>query len=422
MPGISPTAISPMFGKRGSRGTPFPPPAYAIFSIDGVMQLTSISAPGYQFGSGPGASSVSFSLYALGLVPAAGNITITPPADIEVYNPNDSTWYSVPFNVAYTGGAKTQSGYMVRLKAGLTANVYSENVIITASNTIPFNTLVTGTVAAVSFIQATGGIITTSGNDKIHTFNGDGIFEIIQLSTNPIFNNAQYLIIAGGGGGGRRGGGGAGGVLSGISTMIVQSYPVTIGSGGMGYTFPILAKATNGSNSSFNSFTGIGGGGGGTTIDTNLSNYSGSDGGSGGGAASDPTGNIAGNPGSGTVGQGKNGGNPQTGALPYAGGGGGGYTTNGADATSTNGGNGGSGYNSSISGSSMNYGGGGGGGAFGFTAGTGGTGGGGNGSIDTNPGSNGSANTGGGAGGSGDGSGNGGNGGSGIIIIRYRYQ
>src|SRR6056300_1525583 len=73
---------------------------------------------------------------------------------------------------------------------------------------------------AATFISATGGTVTESGDFKIHTFTGDGCFVVSSLG-NPIGgpNNVDYLVVAGGGGGGGNqgspstasGGGGAGG-------------------------------------------------------------------------------------------------------------------------------------------------------------------------------------------------------------------
>jgi len=64
-----------------------------------------------------------------------------------------------------------------------------------------------------TFITATGGTITTSGNYKIHTFTGPGTFTVSSVG-NPLGSTTvDYLVVAGGGGGGwdRAGGGGAGG-------------------------------------------------------------------------------------------------------------------------------------------------------------------------------------------------------------------
>ena len=59
------------------------------------------------------------------------------------------------------------------------------------------------------FLVATGGTVSTSGNDKIHTFVGPGTFCVSRLATNCAANNqVSYIVVAGGGGGGSSHGGG----------------------------------------------------------------------------------------------------------------------------------------------------------------------------------------------------------------------
>ena len=60
-------------------------------------------------------------------------------------------------------------------------------------------------------IVATGGVITTSGDDKIHTFTGPGTFCVSQAAACASNNVVSYVVVAGGGGGGGNDGGGGGG-------------------------------------------------------------------------------------------------------------------------------------------------------------------------------------------------------------------
>ena len=57
---------------------------------------------------------------------------------------------------------------------------------------------------APTFIEATGGTVTTSGDYKIHSFTGDGNFVVSEAGkgTSTFPSIADYLVIAGGGGGG----------------------------------------------------------------------------------------------------------------------------------------------------------------------------------------------------------------------------
>ncbi len=247
-------------------------------------------------------------------------------------------------------------------------------------------------------ISATGGTETTVGDYKVHTFTTGGTFSVSNAGSNP---EVEYLIVAGGGGGGREGsatgaagGGGAGGMRSGIATITATNYTITIGAGGTGQTS--VAASTSGGNSSAFSVTATGGGRG-----RNADN-DGANGGSGGGAARSSSGTSFG--GTGTVGQGNNGGNAKTTAIGQnAAAGGGGAGGAAADALggfgNPNATVGGLGSISTISGSPVTY-------ATG-----------GDGRASSGGGGSGAANT--GDGGDGGVTVNGGAGGSGIVIIRY---
>ena len=47
----------------------------------------------------------------------------------------------------------------------------------------------------LSFIQATGGTVTTSGDFKIHTFTGGGTFCVSAVGTNPACNVVDYMAV-----------------------------------------------------------------------------------------------------------------------------------------------------------------------------------------------------------------------------------
>ena len=289
-----------------------------------------------------------------------------------------------------------------------------------------------------SFITATGGTITTSGNDKIHTFTGPGTFTVSSAANCAANNEVSYVVVAGGGGGGgivsHGGGGGAGGYRETKSpvtpytaspldgqpsapnriTVTATAFPITVGGGG--------ARNVAGVNSTFSTITGAGGGGG-------TGPGAGQAGGSGGGGTYNTAG-LAGNTPPVSPSQGNPGGTSCTGGANYGAGGGGGALVAGAAGSPSAGGPGGNGATSSITGSPVARAGGGGGSSYqGGGPNAGGTGGGGAGTIG-GPSPNqanavaGTANTGGGGGG---GERNvpvagGAAGGSGIVIIRYRFQ
>ncbi len=287
-----------------------------------------------------------------------------------------------------------------------------------------------------SFMIATGGTITTSGNDKIHTFTGPGTFGVTQVSNCTPNNQVSYIVVGAGASGGSSnnnnngsGGGGAGGFRedkspttpytssplegAGAITVTATSFPITVG-GGAAASSP-QNPGSAGNTSTFSTITSAGGGGG-------AYNTSGSAGASGGGGADNNPGG-AGNTPPVSPAQGTAGGNGTGSAPSYGGGGGGGATVAGTAGTTPTAGTGGAGATTSINGTPTVFAGGGGGGAYMCgTAAAGGAGGGGAGTNQSGNGTAGTANTGGGGGGSNNPSGTSGAGGSGIVVIRYKFQ
>ena len=305
------------------------------------------------------------------------------------------------------------------------------------------------------FVDATGGTVTTSGDDRIHTFTGDGNFVVSNAGKSAGSNTVNYLVVAGGGSGGNfGGGGGAGGLRSnypspatGGLSVPVATYPITVGAGGASQTGPAYGRGNDGSNTIFSTITSEGGGGGGTywpgppTSGNNVGRDGGS--GGGGGVIEQPraTSTVPGSAGSGNTppvspSQGNPGGigtrRTGTGTNDYGGGGGGGGHNAAGSAGTANdgpspagpasggaGGAGGAGSPNQVNGSNVTYAGGGG-GTFGAS---GGAGGGGTGATNSSSGGTaGTANTGGGGGASRAGSQPSGAGGSGVVIIRYKIQ
>jgi hypothetical protein len=305
------------------------------------------------------------------------------------------------------------------------------------------------------FIVATGGTVTTCGNDKIHTFTGPGTFTVCRIAACSANNIVSHIVVAGGGGGGANhgGGGGAGGYREVVSpsspytgsplngypsapnrvTVTATSFPIAVGGGGAAAQDGQPSHVgSSGTSSTFSTITSAGGGGGAGEKTCYPSQAAGASGGSGGGGSSVagpspvPTGaGGTGNTPPVSPAQGTNGGTGFSDQTSFRDGGGGGGatvagTSNAGPSQQPN--PGGAGATSSINGTPTARAGGGGGGRSNSPGGTGGSGGGGNGSINNGPdGSAGTTNTGGGGGGAG-GNRNGGAGGSGIIIIRYKFQ
>ena len=175
----------------------------------------------------------------------------------------------------------------------------------------------------------TGGTVTTSGSYRIHTFTSDGNFVV---PTGLTLNNVEYLVVGGGGGGGpsnnghQGGGGGAGGLRTSVVgatsgrgssaesrvTYTAGTYAVDVGAPGGSKANSGGGYGNSGSQSSLaltggSSIISLGGGGGGRGQNDGASR-GGLNGGCGGGAASSDQSIAA--EGSGTAGQGYDGGQP----------------------------------------------------------------------------------------------------------------
>jgi len=327
-----------------------------------------------------------------------------------------------------------------------------------------------------NYVTGTGGTPSTgaiSGDYKIHSFTGDGPFNVTATGNPCGDTKIDYLVIAGGGGGsggspndGGNGAAGAGGFREsvpspaawtgsplaspgGALTVSVTDYTVTVGGGGATsgpWPGPRPADipdqhGTNGENSIFSTITSAGGGAGGApgwtpNVPVIPAIAGGSGGGIGYGGYGSPTGTLfgagntpptcppQGNPGGGSVGQTMGLAGPS-----YGGGGGGGASTAG-QATSSSpiiGGAGGDGITTCISASPVISTGGGGGGVTQnqpacVLPGPGGPGGGGNGARNPVAATDGTTNSGSGGGGGGTPDLAGGSGGSGLVIVRYKFQ
>jgi len=255
---------------------------------------------------------------------------------------------SVDATVTVTPSSGTAAS--VAVPASVYNNVQAADVVsITVTNN---DGGVSNTVTKTAAGLPTGGTITTSGSYRIHTFTSNGNFVV---PTGTTLNNVEYLIVAGGGGGGpsnhghQGGGGGAGGLRTSVVgatsgrgssaearvTYTAGTYAASIGAGGAsraqggGY-------GHNGINSSLatpsGTITATGGGGGGMG-QNNGASRGGLNGGCGGGAASSDQSIAA--EGSGTAGQGYDGGQPTCVGCGRGGAGG------GAGGVGTDGGSGG---------------------------------------------------------------------------------
>src|SRR6056300_980613 len=246
----------------------------SVFTGDGSTGLTAVAGRGYFIDT------------------TSGTVTVTLPTspkvgDIVQLKDYARTWGTNAISTSSAlldGGSRTQSfstnGQTVTL-------VYMDGTkgwsLINEDTT---------TDIGATYISATGGTVTTSGNYKIHTFTGDGCFVVSCVGNPAGSTSVDYLVLAGGGGGAHgqtsnysSGGGGAGGarMSSGTAsgcytasplgacvssiTVSVTTYPVTVGAGGApgcsGDSGISSSNNTSGSNSVFSTITSTGGGRGG---------------------------------------------------------------------------------------------------------------------------------------------------------------
>jgi len=169
-----------------------------------------------------------------------------------------------------------------------------------------------GDLEGPTYIAASGGTETTSGDYKIHTFTSTGTFTVSSVGNSfGGGDGVSYMVIAGGGSGSGdgSGGGGAGGYREGKNsgdpytasplnaplglTVTAQAYPVTVGAGG---TAPYSNQGASGANSVFSTITSAGGGGAGHPPGPSTPEKSGAAGGSGGGAGATYSGGAGNTP------------------------------------------------------------------------------------------------------------------------------
>ena len=171
----------------------------------------------------------------------------------------------------------------------------------------------TSEIVQPTFISASGGTETTSGNFKFHAFTSSGTFTVSSLGNSDGGGSTiEYLVVGGGGSGGtgsygvgansNGGGGGAGGTVNNTSfTVSAQAYTITIGAGGAGVAPQNNAGNDGNNTTAFSATGGYGHNNSGTTggasgaPQSNAGGTSGNYAGGGGGGAGAAGGTFSGN-------------------------------------------------------------------------------------------------------------------------------
>ena len=104
---------------------------------------------------------------------------------------------------------------------------------------MPIQQMLIGVAQAEQFAAATGGTVTTTGDDKVPAFTSSGTFTVSQLGD---VNEFEVLLVAGGAGPGTywgQGGGGGGGIVNHQTgqALTAAAYTVTVGAGGAGAAY-----------------------------------------------------------------------------------------------------------------------------------------------------------------------------------------
>lgn len=176
-----------------------------VFGPTITVSPASLIGMDYFFGSGP-SSSQSYSLSGTNLSPAAGNVTVTAPANYEIST--DNSTFAASLNIPYVANTLASTNIYVRLKAGLAIGTYNGELVANAGGSATtVNVSCSGEVKVVSASCATDLIISEyyegSGNEKyIEIYNGTGVSVNLanyklQLYTNGSGTASSDITLAG---------------------------------------------------------------------------------------------------------------------------------------------------------------------------------------------------------------------------------
>lgn len=176
--------------------------------LSGIVNMSTNVLNGFAYtaGSGPSAEQ-SFTVSGSGLTT---NISITPPTDYEISTGTGAAFVSTnPVTLAQSGGVVNNTGIYVRLKQGLVAGNYNENIGIASAGANSGIINCSGTVVAnptVTLTDVTDPILNTvQGSPVSQTINVSGVNLSADLGLSitgadaGLFKLSQYTVIQTGG-------------------------------------------------------------------------------------------------------------------------------------------------------------------------------------------------------------------------------
>ena len=159
-----------------------------------LVSKNSLNGFGYLFGTGP---SVTQKVTISGAV-LSQDITVTPPANYEILNPNTGLYQTTAITLARTGTTVNATEVTLRLAAGWPAGNYNGNIVVSSSGATSKSVALTGKVFASPLISSTGGgsfcigetiYLTSSGTDVQSQF-WTGPNNYYSILANPTIVNA----------------------------------------------------------------------------------------------------------------------------------------------------------------------------------------------------------------------------------------
>ena len=117
----------------------------AVKTVPPSASASASSLTGFTYVQAAGPSAVqAFSVTGANLT---SGLVVTPPADYEISLTAGSGFGTSAITLAPVSGTVAATNVYVRLKAGLTASTYSENIAVTSTNVTAINVALTGTVS-----------------------------------------------------------------------------------------------------------------------------------------------------------------------------------------------------------------------------------------------------------------------------------